>query len=66
MPKAEKIAKEIAKAENKPCKHGFELTHRTCAYCQGYPISEYKQTTKSAWLKNVGYTISGTYHKGGA
>lgn len=43
MSKAEKIAKEIALAEkkrqSKPCKHG--LTHRTCAYCQGYPISNY-------------------------
>jgi len=66
MPKAEKIAKEIALAENKPCKHGYGLTGRTCAFCQGHPISEYGKTSTSPWIKNIGYTISGAYHKGGA
>lgn len=65
MPKAEKIAKEIALAEkkrqSKPCKHGFGLTHRTCAYCQGHPVSKTSRTSSSPFIQNLAFV----YEEGG-
>ena len=44
--KAQKIAKEMAK-----CKHGFGLTHRTCAYCRGYAVSNYPSSVGLAYIR---------------
>jgi len=49
MSKAEEIVKEITKH----CKHGFNLTPKTCAYCQGYPISDYLPSIKWTYTQEL-------------
>jgi hypothetical protein len=47
--KAQKIAKEIAEH----CKHGFNLTPKTCAYCQGHPVSDYPSSVGLTHIRDL-------------
>lgn len=36
------------------CIHG--LTNKTCAFCLGYPPSNYAQSVGHSWIRTIGYT----------